>query len=273
MRQLPLIVIAGVIILFSLFPFYWTVVTAIKPPEAVFELPPTYWPRQWSLENFEKVFIKRPFGRYVANSILVATGATGLCLTGASILAAYLRRLSVVRALWLQRWLLVLAIIPPTVLVIPIFWVIHSLGLINHPLGLVLSYTILNLPFAVWILYAGFSRIPRELDEAARVDGLSFWEILWYVLLPLGRPSLAVCAALVFIFCWNEFLIALTLMPDEKHYTVPVGVAMLSGSSVYEIPWGEINAAVTITTLPVILMVVLLKRWILEGLTSGAIKG
>jgi ABC-type glycerol-3-phosphate transport system permease component len=123
------------------------------------------------------------------------------------------------------------------------------------------------------MLHAAFRQLPRELDEAAIMDGFSPLAVLCRIILPLSRPSLAVTAVLVFIFCWNEFILALSLMPSQGKYTVPVGIALLSGASVYEIPWGEINAAVAITTVPVILVIAALQRWIIAGLTAGAIKG
>jgi len=261
------------IALYCLSPFLWTVITAFKPHEEVFALPVRYLPGTLSLENFIDVFYKRPFSRYVINSVVVASGGTLLALILGSIVAFRLRYMPTYKALSLQRWILIGAIVPPTLLVIPVFIVIKGLGLINNPLGLIISYTFLNLPFSIWMLYAAFSRIPKELDEAAMIDGMSWIGILVRVILPLAKPALAVAAALVFIFCWNEFLIALTLMPDQSHYTVPVGISMLSGASLYEIPWGQINAAVTITTVPVILIVALLQRWIVEGLTTGAVKG
>jgi len=267
-------IIIGIITgIYCLAPFLWTVITAFKPPEEVFSLPIRYLPMSPSLENFIDVFAKRPFGRYVANSVIVATGGTLLALAIASIVAFRLRYLPAYKALALQRWILIGAIVPPTLLVIPVFICIKALGLINNPLGLIISYALLNLPFGIWMLYAAFTRIPKELDEAALIDGFSRPGILIRVIVPLARPAVAVAAALIFIFCWNEFLIALTLMPDQDSYTVPVGISMLSGAPLYEVPWGQINAAVTITTVPVILIVALLQRWIVEGLTAGAVKG
>lgn len=267
-------IIIGIITgLYCLAPFLWTVITAFKPAGEVFSLPIRYWPGSLSIENFVDVFAKRPFGRYVANSVIVATGGTLLALAIASAVAFRLRYLPAYKALALQRWILIGAIVPPTLLVIPVFICIKALGLINNPLGLIISYAFLNLPFGIWMLYAAFTRIPKELDEAALIDGFSRPGILTRIILPLARPAVAVAAALIFIFCWNEFLIALTLMPDQARYTVPVGISLLSGASLYEIPWGQINAAVTITTVPVILIVALLQRWIVEGLTAGAVKG
>jgi ABC-type glycerol-3-phosphate transport system permease component len=261
------------VFLYCLFPFLWTLQTALKPKEEVFNLPVSYLPETISLENLRDVFSKRPFARYVLNSFIVASGATLLTLWIASVFAFRLREMDLRKAMRLQRGLLAGAILPPALLVIPIFIVMKHLALVNNYLGLILSYTALNLPFAVWMLHAAFRKLPRELDEAAIMDGFSRSAILYRIVLPLSRPSLAVTAVLVFIFCWNEFILALTLMPSQAKYTVPVGIALLSGASVYEIPWGEINAAVALTTVPIILVIAAFQRWIIEGLTRGAVKG
>lgn len=261
------------IFLYCLFPFLWTLQTALKPAKEVFRLPVSYLPEAISLENLRDVFAKRPFGRYVLNSFIVAAGATALTLWLASIIAFRLRAMTLRRAMRIQRWFLVGAILPPALLVIPVFIVMQHLALVNTYPGLIVAYTGLNLPFAVWMLHAAFRRLPRELDEAAVMDGFSSAGILYRIILPLSRPSLAVTAVLVFIFCWNEFILALTLMPSQARYTVPVGIALLSGASIYEIPWGEINAAVALTTVPIILVIAALQRWIIEGLTQGAVKG
>lgn len=258
---------------YCLFPFYWTIQTALKPAGEVFRLPVSYLPETISLDNARDVFSKRPFGRYVLNSLIAAGGATLLTMGGASVLAFRLRALNLQKAMQIQRWFLVGAILPPALLVIPVFILMKQLSLVNHYLALILSYTALNLPFAVWMLHAAFRQIPRELDEAAVMDGFSPYAVLYRIILPLSRPSLAVTAVLVFIFSWNEFILALSLMPSQAKYTVPVGIALLSGASVYEIPWGEINAAVALTTVPIILVIAALQRWIIEGLTTGAVKG
>jgi ABC-type glycerol-3-phosphate transport system permease component len=270
----PLFYIAiASICLYCLFPFYWTIQTALKPPGEVFRLPVSYVPETLSLANITDVFAKRPFGQYVLNSLIVGAGATILTLWAAAVLAFRLRAMELGRALRIQRWFLVGAILPPALLVIPVFMLMKQLGLVSNYLSLILAYTALNLPFAVWMLHAAFRQLPRELDEAALLDGFSSSAILYRIILPLSRPSLAVTAVLVFIFCWNEFILALSLMPSQSKYTVPVGIALLSGASAYEIPWGEINAAVALTTVPIILVIAALQRWIIAGLTSGAVKG
>jgi len=260
-------------LLFCLFPFAWTLLTALKPPAEVFALPITYWPSHLSTQSFTDVFVKRDFGTYIVNSFIVSAGGTLLTLVLAAMTAFYLRQLPVPRALAVQRRLLILAILPPTLLVIPVFVAVKELGLVNSYLGLIVAYTFLNYPFGVWMLYAAFGKIPKSLDEAAMMDGFSSAGILIRILLPLAKPSLAVASLFIFIFNWNEFLLALTLMPEQSRYTVPVAISMLSGASVFELPWGEINAAVTITTLPLIVIVIVFQKWIVSGLTSGSVKG
>lgn len=273
MRKLLFYGMTGVVLLYCLFPFAWTLLTALKPEEEVFSLPITYLPGRISSQNIENVFYRRPFLQYVLNSFVVAGGATGLALLIASMIAFRLKSMALGKAMIVQRGLLVGAIAPPSLLAIPAFLLMRELGLVNSRLGLILAYTGLNLPFAVWMLHAAFRQLPRELDEAAMLDGYSFMGRIFGVALPLSKPALSVTALLVFIFCWNEFILALTLMPSREMYTVPVGVAMLSGTSIYEIPWGQVNAAVALTTAPIILIIALLQRWIIEGLTKGAIKG
>lgn len=272
-KKVLLSLLITAVFLYCLFPFLWTLQTALKPKEEVFNLPVSYLPETISLENLRDVFSKRPFARYVLNSFIVAGGATLLTLWIGSVFAFRLRGMDLRKAMRIQRGFLVGAILPPALLVIPVFIVMKQLALVNNYLGLILSYTALNLPFAVWMLYAAFRKLPRELDEAAIMDGFSRSAILYRIILPLSRPSLAVTAVLVFIFCWNEFILALTLMPSQAKYTVPVGIALLSGASVYEIPWGEINAAVALTTVPIILVIAAFQQWIIEGLTTGAVKG
>ncbi len=273
MKKIFVYLFLGIVIIYSLFPFLWTVITAVKPPDEVFGLPVKYLPSKLSFENFTNVFLKRDFDRYVINSLIVSSFSTIITVIFSSLIAFKLRYINPEKAINLQRWMLIVAIIPPALFVVPVFIVLKELNLVNNYLGLILAYTFLNLPFGVWILYAGFSKIPKELDYAGYIDGFSKMGILFRILIPISKPTVAVVSVLIFIFCWNEFLIALTLMPDEKMYTVPVGISMLSGVSIYEIPWGEINAAVTITTLPVIILIGIFQKWIIEGLTAGAVKG
>jgi len=158
---------------------------------------------------------------------------------------------------------------------VPLYEFMAKFHLINKPLALVLPYVTFSLPLAIWMMAGFFQTIPKELEEQAMVDGFSRWKILGKIILPLSWPALATCAILIFIgpFAWNEFLFALSFMIKDTSRTVPVGIALLSGASMYEVPWSRICAACVLATLPVVIFVVLFQRKIITGLTRGALKG
>lgn len=261
------------LVLWSLGPFLWQVVTSLKPAAEVMTVPPTYWPSRVTLASYSGIFATRPFAVYLWNSFLVASATTALCAALAVPAAYAFARLPLPGGVWAVRAILFVALFPPTVLVVPLYRLVQAAGLLNNPLGLILPYTALNLPFAVWVLMTFFKAAPRDLEEAAAVDGLSRWQTLWKVVFPLAAPAVATTAILVFIFSWNEFLLALVFMSQDAARTVPVGIAMLSGVTVYEVPWGQISAAVVLTTLPVVALVLGFQKRIVEGLTAGAVKG
>jgi multiple sugar transport system permease protein len=261
------------ITLWSLAPFLWQVITSLKPTAEVVSVPPTYWPSSPTISSYFKIFENRPFATYILNSFIVAIGTTVLC-TGVGTLAAYaFARLKLPGGKWAVRTILFVALFPPTILVVPLYKLIKFFGLLNNPLGLVLPYTALNLPFTIWVLMTFFRQIPRDIEEAAAVDGLSRWGTLVKIIFPLSAPAVATTGILVFIFSWNEFLLALTFMSRDAARTVPVGIALLSGVTIYEVPWDQISAAVVLTTIPVVLMVLAFQKRIIEGLTAGAVKG
>lgn len=169
--------------------------------------------------------------------------------------------------------LLLISMFPPIVLLFPLYEGVRALGWINHPLGLILPYAALNLPLAVWVLETAFRGLPARLDEAACLDGLSVVGRLVRIHLPLAVPALATTAILVFIFCWNEFMLALTFMTQDSGKTVTAGIASVSGASLYEIPWGPLSAAIVIATMPLVGLVLAFERRIASGLTRGALKG
>jgi trehalose/maltose transport system permease protein len=153
------------------------------------------------------------------------------------------------------------------------FELVRLLGLYNTLTGLILSYLVLTLPFTAWVLTAFMRELPRELEEAAIVDGASPWRILTRVFLPVMGPALAATGLLAFIVAWNEFLFALTFTLSTEKRTVPVAIALITGASAYELPWGRIMAASVIVTVPLIVLVLVLQRRIVSGLTAGAVKG
>ncbi|MBI3098128.1 MAG: carbohydrate ABC transporter permease [Planctomycetes bacterium] len=273
MRRLCLASGLAFLVVFSLGPFVWSFLTSLKGGRELFSIPPTYFPQSPSLEHYTGVFEQRPFARYIGNSLIVGAGSTLIALGAASLAAYALARLRIRFSGAFEKALLLLALVPPALLVIPLHDAARLTGLSNSRLALILIHAALNLPFAVWMLTAFFRGIPGELLEAARLDGLSRVQILRRIVLPLAAPGLAATAILVFIFSWNEFALALTLLTRDDVRTVPVGIAMLSGVTVYEVPWGQISAAVVMTTLPVVAAVILFQRWIVGGLTAGALKG
>lgn len=256
----------------SLGPFLWQMITSLKPKAEIFAIPPGYWPSRLSLESYGKVFANPSFGRYVANSLWIGFWATLICLSVSAAAAYGLARLSVPGKKFWEKFLLAPTFLPVAVLAVPLYELMRFLGLTDKPLALILIYAALNLPFAIWMLTAFFRHVPIEIEEAALMDGLSRTGILFKILLPVSWPAMATAAILVFIFCWNEFLLALMLTSKDSTRTVAVGLAMLTGASSYEIPWDQIAAAVVVTTAPVVLLVLLFQRQIVSGLTAGAVK-
>lgn len=273
MRTLWLLLLILILCTFSLAPFVWSVITSIKPPDEVTAIPPTYLPSEVSFENYTGVFAQRPFARYLLNSLIVALGSTALTLFAATLAAYALTRMRWTGAPIFEKGLLVFALFPPAILIVPLLTVARKVGASNSYVALMVVHAALNLPLAIWMLSAFFRQIPQDLEDAARVDGFSRLGMLSRVLVPLSAPAMAATAILVFIFSWNEFVIALMFMTQPAKQTLPVGISMLSGVTMYEIPWGQISAAIVMTTLPVVVAVLVMQRWILSGLTAGAIKG
>jgi multiple sugar transport system permease protein len=262
-----------VLVVFSLGPFLWSVLTSLKPPEELLRVPPTWIPRAPTLDNYGDVLDQRPFVRYTGNSLLVAVLSTFVALAAAAPAAYALARLRVPRAAAIEKAFLAFALFPPAVLLVPLFVAARDVGALNSRLAVAVVHAALNLPFAVWCLTSFFRSFPPELEDAARVDGFSRAGALLRIVLPVSAPALAATAILVFIFSWNEFVVALTFLTRDELRTVPVGVAMLSGANVYEVPWGQISAAVVLTTLPVVAAVLAFQRGIVSGLSAGAVKG
>jgi ABC-type glycerol-3-phosphate transport system permease component len=206
------------------------------------------------------------------NSFTISAMSSLICVACASLAAYRLARIRGRLRSTIRLGLLVIAFFPPIVFIFPLYELIQAAGLVNHPWGLILPYSALNLPFAIWLLTGSFEQIPFELEEAAAIDGLTRWQTFRTVVLPLAAPSLVTAGILVFIFSWNEFMFALTLMNIESQKTVTLGVATLSGAFAEEIPYGQIAAGVIASSVPLILLVVVFQRRIVSGLTAGALK-
>jgi multiple sugar transport system permease protein len=257
----------------SLAPAAWQLLTAIKPDAQITRVPTVYLPRPPTTEHVSHLFARKPFGRYLANSALISASATLIAVALAALAAGALTGMRARARDRVLLPLLLLALFPPILLLFPLYEGVRALGWLNHPLSLIVPYAALALPLAVWILESAYRQIPPSVEEAAILDGLSATARIFRIRLPLVLPSVVAAAILVFIFCWNEFLLALTFLTREERKTVTAGIASLGGSSLYEIPWGQLSAAVVVATAPIVLLVLLFERRITSGLTRGAVKG
>jgi trehalose/maltose transport system permease protein len=259
------------IVLESLFPFYYAILTSFKSGTSLFKV--NYWPTMVSWDNYATIFESGSFPRNLLNSVVVAT-----LIVASALLLAVTAAYALSRVRFPGRSLLLLTILsvsmfPQMVVLAGLFEVIRFFGLFNCIWGLIFSYMIFTLPFTVWVLTTFMRELPVEIEEAAIVDGASAWIIVTRVFMPLMWPALVTTGLLAFIAAWNEFLFALTFTSSNLTRTVPVAIALLSGASQFEIPWGTIMAASVIVTLPLVGLVLIFQRKIISGLTSGGVKG
>lgn len=254
-----------------LFPIYWMINTALKPSGEVFQFPPSFFSVNWSFDAFFNLFQTRPIGRYFINSMIVAGGTTVLSLVLASLAAYGLTRFPVRIEPLIILSLLFIKMLPEALLVVPFYQLIANFGMLNSYLSLILVYSSFALPFAVWMLIGFFRVIPRELDEAGIMDGASRLQTFWLVVLPLARPGIVAVAMFTFLTAWNAYLWALVLTTDPSMYVLPVGIATLKGE--YQVQWNELMAAAVIAVVPVLAIYSVLERYLVAGITAGAVKG
>lgn len=257
-------------ILTALFPFFWTLLTSIKPADEIFNIPPKLFPSDVYWHNYVQVFTGRPFAEYIRNSVIIASVTSLVSLLFGSLAAFSLSRFKIKYKMLILFAVLGVSMFPQVSIVSPLFLLFRKIGLLNTHLGLILPYLTFSLPLTIWFLTVFFQKIPRALEEAALIDGCTKLQIFTRIIFPLARPGLITTFILCFIFCWNEFLFALVFTMDETARTAPVGIALFT--SRYQIPWGEICAATVIVTIPLIVLVMFTSRRIIAGLTAGAVK-
>lgn len=271
LQNVGLYALVIVIVLQAVFPFYYAILTSLEDGQALFEV--NYLPEEVNLANYRTMLTEGVFGRQILNSVFVATVVVLISLTLA-VTASY----ALSRIRFRGRGLLLLTILsvsmfPQIAVLSGLFEVIRYFGLFNSLWALVFSYMIFTLPFTVWVLTAFMRNLPVEIEEAAIMDGASSLTIIRRVFLPLMWPAMVTTGLLAFIHAWNEFLFALTFLSTDSQRTVPVAIALISGRSEFEIPWGNIMAASVIVTLPLVMLVLVFQRKIVSGLTAGAVKG
>lgn len=260
------------LVIWSAAPFFWQIITSLKTNAEIATLPVTLFPASPGLQHYQALFLRKAFGRYLLNSFFISSVATFVCVSVSALAAYAFARLSLRGARTALSGLIVISFFPPIIFFFPLYEMMRALRLMNNPLALIICYTAFNLPFSIVVLTTFFRSVPLEIEEAAKVDGFSRLQILYRIILPLAAPALATTAILVFIFAWNEFLLALTFMTDDRMKTVTAAIATLSGTTMHELPWGPIAAAVVVSTLPIVLLVILFQKKIVEGLTAGASK-
>ena len=270
-RLIAFYVIVVVIVVVSVFPFYYAILTSLKSGTAIFRI--NYFPVDFSFQNYVTVMTGRNFVRSVINSIIVAGGTVMFALLLAVTASYALSRVRFRGRGLLLMTILAVSMFPQIAVLAGLFELIRFIGIYNTPWALILSYTIFTLPFTVWVLTTFMRDLPIEVEEAAIIDGATPWTIITRIFMPLLWPALVTTGLLAFIGAWNEFLFALTFTIDETQRTVPVAIALLSGASEQEIPWGPIMAASVIVTVPLVVLVLIFQRKIVAGLTAGGVKG
>lgn len=268
-----LAIAALALVIFSLGPMLWQLLTSIKVNEDISAVPNVYIPTRYTLGHYLELFARRPFWRYLLNSTFVAVVSTALCLALGAPAAYALARPRLPGERVILAGVLVVTLFPYILLFLGLLEIIRSLGLGNNYLALIIPYTAINLPLTILVMRSFFQQLPKDLEDAAKVDGYGTVQMLLQIVLPMTLPALVTTGILTFIFSWNEFIFALTFITRETMKTIPVAASQIGGASIFEIPYGPLAAATVLGTLPLVLLVLVFQRQIIQGLTSGAVKG
>jgi multiple sugar transport system permease protein len=260
-----------VVIALALIPVLWIVSLSFKTPAAV--LDPSFLPQSWTVSNYAQILQTSQFIRPLVNSIGIGLISTFIAVALASMAAYAVARLNFPGKGVLIGMSLLIAMFPQIALVTPMFNIERDLGLFNTWPGLIIPYIAFGLPLGIYTLSAFFREIPWELEKAAKVDGATPFQAFTKVIAPLAAPGMVTTAILVFLFCWNEFLFAISFTSTLASRTAPAAIQFFSGSSQFTVPTGPIAAAASVITIPIIIFVLFFQRRIVAGLTSGAVKG
>jgi multiple sugar transport system permease protein len=259
------------IMVFVLFPFYWVIITSFKTTPQIFERRSIFWPDPFTLEQFRSLLQDTSFGLWLWNSTLVSLVSTVISVAFAALAAYALTRLKFLGAGLLTTFILITYLLPGTLIFIPLYQTLSDLGFINTYSALMVTYPTFLMPFATWVLIGYFRSIPVELEEAAMIDGASRLYAFWRITLPLAAPALLSVALFAFTNAWNEFLFAFVFIQSESLRTLPIGLQSMVVGDI--LPWGRLMAASLLTAVPVALLYMYAQRYLVGGLTVGAVKG
>jgi len=261
------LVLASII---ALYPILWVVKTALSPGQALSQ-DPSPFPSEVTWEHFEYIMSEASFWRQAMNSIIVAGATTIVGLVFATTAGYAFSRFRFPGREGALGAFMLTQIFPGVVMMIPLYILMDAAGLLNSLLGLVLVYATTAIPFCVWTLKGYFDTIPKEIEEAALIDGATQWQIFWKVILPLARPALAITALFSFMTAWNEFILAATFMQDSDLFTLPVTLQRFVGE--HQTEWGRFAAGAILVSLPVMALFYALQKHLVAGLTAGSVKG
>ncbi|MFQ6082520.1 MAG: carbohydrate ABC transporter permease [Candidatus Aminicenantia bacterium] len=272
-RRFNLLFYVGLIffLITIIFPFYWMIITSFKTFDQLFSIPPIFIPQKITIGSYLEVFIQHKFYKFFINSLFISLVTIFLTLIIATPGAYALTRFKFKGKGFFLQWVLITYMFPAILLVIPIFALLSKIGLHNSLVGLIMAYLVQTTPLALYLLGSYFKAIPPEIEEAALIDGCSFWQVIRKITLPLSLPSLATVAIFTFIIVWNEFLFAYVFLYSPEKYTLPIGLFHLFSS--YHTAWDKIMAGSVIIVFPVIILFLFFEKYIEKGLIAGGIKG
>jgi multiple sugar transport system permease protein len=260
-----------IVILYAMIPVWWIAALSFKDPSTLTD--GDFIPRKWTWANYKGIFQTSEFTRALVNSIGIAVIATTIAVVLGTMAAYAVARLRFPGKRLLIGMSLLIAMFPPISLVSPLFNIERVLGIFDTWAGLIIPYMTFSLPLAIYTLSAFFREIPWDLEKAAKMDGATPAQAFRLVIAPLAAPGVFTTGILVFIFCWNDFLFAISLTSTTAARTVPAAIAFFTGSSQFQQPTGSIAAAAVVITVPIVIFVLLFQRRIVAGLTAGAVKG
>jgi trehalose/maltose transport system permease protein len=268
-------IVLAVIFIYIVFPFYWALRSSLTPDGELFSTPVHYWPAAPTFAHYQEVFTNLDFLIALRNSTIVAASTTVLALVIGTVGAYALGRFKFRGRLPVMYLILSMTMFPSIAILGSLFDLVRRFGLYNQLPALIITYLVFTLPFTIWVLTSFFQGLPKELEEAAYVDGCTPLQTLYKIMLPLIAPGLVTTGLLAFINAWNEFLFAVSFLQTPDKRTVPLAIFLFNTATGggFEIPWGTIMAATIVVTVPLIVLVLIFQNRIISGLTAGAVKG
>jgi multiple sugar transport system permease protein len=269
--QFGLYALGTLIIVWSLVPVIWIISLSFKVGDDINNQ--KFWPTNWKWDNYHTVFNTSLFTSALRNSLGIVVISTLISLVLATCAAYAITRLDFPGSQTALNIALAITVFPAISIATPLFNLWRQIGIYDTWVGLIIPYLSLTLPVAMWTLSSYFRQIPREVEQAAQVDGASTWQTMWKVMVPLAAPGVFTAAIIVFLTAWNDFVFGITLTSTDRARPVPAALAFFSGASQFEQPTAAIAAASVVVTIPVLIIVILFQRRIVAGLTAGAVKG